>query len=407
MFKMGELKSMKEQWFYSELNKDERYILKCCFFVFAVNGLYSMVLGSLLPLISAEYNLNNTISGGLISAHQTGNLISAFIAGVLPLYLGRKKSVIFLCSFVVLGFSMMILTGNPMLLLLGFLFTGLSRGSISNFNNTVVNEVSNSSPVALNVLHSVFAVGALVSPFLVILSTNFYGELGWKITAGIIIVLAIISMILFSKMKIDNIKKTEKVNMSYDFMKNREFCISAGILFFYLCAEATINGWMVKYFIDSRIMTIEYAQMLASLLWLVILMGRLTCAFLGVRISKKTLLLLTSCGTAGFYILLLSTNNITVITIAIMGLGFSMAGIYPTTVSTVGNITKAYPMAMGVLLMVGGIGAIIMPIITGALSDSFGIFAGMGAIIAAIIFMIVCVVLKVSGSYIHVESEAK
>ncbi len=397
---------MKNQSFYTQLNKDQRYILNCCFFVFAVNGLYAMILGSLLPLISMEYGLSNTISGGLISAHQAGNLISAFIAGVLPLYLGRKKSIIFLCSFVVMGFLIMILTGNPILLMLGFLFTGLSRGSISNFNNTTVNEVSNSSPAALNILHSIFAIGALTSPFLVILSTNISGELGWRIAASTIIVLAIISMLLFSRMKIDNTgKKIEKEKMSYEFLKNRDFCISAGIMFFYLCAEATINGWMVKYFIDSNIMTIEYAQMLASLLWLVILAGRLTCAFWGDRVSKKVLLLATSCGTVVFYLLLLSTHNLKVITIAIMGLGFSMAGIYPTTVSTVGNIIKSYPMAMGVLLMLGGIGAIIMPIITGALSDAFGILAGMSAIVVAIVLMIICVILNVSRTTVYVGSE--
>lgn len=393
---------MKNESFYKELSKEQRYILNCCFFVFAVNGLYSMILGSLLPAISMEYGLNNTVSGGLISAHQTGNLIAGFIAGILPVYLGRKKSIIFLCSFVVMGFSIMIITGNPVLLILGFLFTGLSRGSISNFNNTIVNEVSDSSPAALNVLHSIFAVGALTAPFLVILSTNISEELGWKIASGVIIILAIFSMVLFSRMKMDDTaKQVKKAKVSYEFLKNRNFRLSAGILFFYLCAEAAITGWMVKYFIDSNIMTIQYAQMLASLLWLVILAGRLSCAFWGNRVSRQTLLLATSSGTAVFYLLLLSTHNLIVITIAIMGLGFFMAGIYPTTVSTVGNIIKSYPMAMGVLLVIGGIGAIIMPIITGALSDAFGIFAGMSAIIIAIILMLICVILNVSGSNIH------
>jgi len=390
---------MKKPSFYTQLGKNERYILICCFFVFSVNGLYSMILGSLLPIISDEYGLNNTMSGVLLSAHQVGNLIAGFIAGVLPLYLGRKKSIMFLCSFVIMGFSIMILTGDPILLILGFLFTGLSRGSISNFNNTIVNEVSNSSPAALNFLHSIFAVGALSAPFLVILCTNMVGEKGWKIAAGVIIILAIISIFLFSKMQIDNVPKdtenTIKVKISYEFLKDKYYLICTGIIFFYLCAESTINGWLVKYFIDSRIMTIEYAQMLASLLWVVILIGRLTCAFLGDKVSKKTLLLTTSIGTVGFYLMLLATQNLTVITIAIMGLGLSMAGIYPTTVSTIGKIIKAYPMSIGVLLMVSGIGSIIMPIITGALSDAFGILAGMSAIVIAIILMVFCVVLSV------------
>ena len=389
---------MKHQSFYSKLDKDNRYILNCCFFVFAVNGLYAMILGSFLPIISNEYGLNNTMSGVLLSAHQAGNLISGFLAGVLPLYLGRKKSIMFLCSFVVMGFLIMILTGDPVLLIIGFTFTGISRGSISNFNNTVVNEVSHSSTSALNFLHSIFAVGALLAPFLVILCTYMAGDVGWKIASIVIIILASISIFLFSKMKIDDVaKEKEKVKVSYEFLKSRYFWISAGILFFYLCAEATINGWLVKYFIDSRIMTIEYAQMLASLLWVVMLAGRLTCAFLGDRVSKKKLILTTSIGTVAFYLLLLSTHNITIITLAIMGLGFSMAGIYPTTISSIGNTIKVYPMSMGVLLMIGGVGAIIMPIITGALSDAFGIFAGMSAIVFAIILMIICVILSVAN----------
>jgi MFS transporter, FHS family, glucose/mannose:H+ symporter len=386
---------MKKQSFYSQLDKHKGYILNCCFFVFAVNGLYSIILGSLLPIISNEYGLNNTVSGALLSAHQAGNLIAGFIAGVLPLYLGRKRSIMFLCSFVVMGFLIMILTGNPVLLILGFLFTGLSRGSISNFNNTIVNEVSNSSPAALNFLHSIFAVGALISPFLVILSTSIAGDLGWKIACGVIIIFAIISILLFSKIKIDDASnKRVKIKISYKFMQNRYFWITSGIFFFYLCAEAAINGWLVKYFIDSRIMTIQYAQMLASLLWVVILAGRLTCAFLGDKLSKKALLLASSFGMAAFYLLLLNTQNLLFITIAIMGLGFSMAGIYPTTISTIGSTIRSYPMSMGVLLMVGGMGAIIMPIVTGALSDAFGIFAGMSVIVMVIGLMIICVILS-------------
>ncbi len=142
-------------------------------------------------------------------------------------------------------------------------------------------------------------------------------------------------------------------------------------------------------------MTTEYAQMLASLLWVVILAGRLTCAYLGDKISKKILLLTTSVGTVIFYLLLLSSRNITIITIAIMGLGFSMAGIYPITISTVGGTIKKYPMSMGILLMLGGIGSIIMPTMIGALADNLGIFAGMSAIVFAIVMMMIFVLINV------------
>ena len=383
--------------FYSKLDAKQKYIINCCFFVFAVNGLYGMILGSLLPLISNQYGLSNTMSGALLSAHQVGNLVAGFIAGILPLYLGRKNAVMFMSVFVVIGFGIMIITGNPVLLILGFLFTGLSRGSISNFNNATVNEVSQSSPAALNVLHSIFAIGAILAPFLVIFATNIGGASGWKIAAGVIMVLVITSILLFSRMELENddVKSQGKVKISYGFLKNKYFWISAGILFFYLCAEATINGWIVKYFVDDGIMSIQYAQMLASLLWVVILAGRLTVAFIGDRIPKDKMLMILSIGTGAFYLLLLSTRNVQMITFAIAGLGFFMAGIYPTTISNTGKFIKEYPMSMGILLVLGGVGAIVMPIITGSLAEQFGIFAGMSAIVVAIVLMILFAFLNI------------
>lgn len=386
---------MKNLSFFKNVDAAGRYVLICCFFVFAVNGLYGMILGSLLPLISAEYALNNTISGSLISAHQAGNLIAGFIAGVLPIYMGRKKAIMFLCLFVMVGFLIMILTGNPVLLILGFIFTGISRGSISNFNNAVVNEVSGSSSAALNLLHSTFAVGALAAPFLVILCTNLFGDRGWKVASIIIIVLCGISVFMFSKIKIDDKAKVkDKGNLSYAFITDKFFLINAGILFFYLCAEAAINGWIVKYFVDTNIMTREYAQMLASILWFVILIGRLTCAAIGDKVPKKVMLTVTSVGLAVCYGVLLSSRDLTVITAMIVGVGFFMAGIYPTTISNVGSIIKKYPMSMGVLLIVGGLGGIVMPMLTGVLADQMGFFAGMAAIFFALVLLIVCVVLN-------------
>ena len=387
-----------KQSFYSQLDTSEKYIMICCFFMFAVNGLYAMSLGSLLPLISAEYGLSNTVSGALISAHQAGNLAAGFLAGLLPLYIGRKRALLFLSSFVIFGFIIMVLTGNPIWLIIGFLFTGISRGSISNFNNAIVNEVSGGSMSALNFLHSIFAVGALLAPFMIILSTGAAGDDGWKIAALIIAGFVSLSVLLFSRADIKDVAIGEKKEkLSYKFLKNKRLWFNVGILFFYLCVEATIMGWLVSYFVNAEIMSRQQAQSLASLLWLVILIGRLSIVFTRDRISKKYILIMATSGTAIFYVTLLLNRDVSIITLAIAGLGFSMASIYPTIISNVSKTIKDYPQSLGVLLLISGIGAIAMPIITGALSDRFGVLAGMSAVVAAIILMLVFVVLEVTG----------
>jgi len=364
--------------------------------MFSLNGLYGMSLGSLLPLITAEYGLSNTVGGALISAHQTGTLAAGFLAGILPLYFGRKKSLLLLFSLVVIGFVMVVLTGNPIILLMGFLFTGISRGSASNFNNAIVNEISGGKTSSLNLLHSLFAVGALLAPFLVILGTTIGGDEGWKIAALTISALVTVAIIMFSRANIADASKVErKEKMSYKFMKSKRYWYSIGILFFYLCVEATVNGWIVTYFIDESIMSREYAQMLASLLWVVILIGRLSIVFTRDKVPTRLIIVFASVGTAAFYVMLLITRNIGFITIAIAGLGLSMAGIYPTIIANLGKTIKEHPQSLGVLLLLAGIGAISMPVLTGGLADRLGIFAGMSAVIVAIVLMMVFVVLEV------------
>lgn len=383
----------KSPSFYEKLDDKNRYILKCCYYVFAVNGLYGMIMGSLLPYISESYHLSDTVSGSLLSAHYVGNLLASFIAGVLPLYFGRKNAIIFLSSFVSAGFILMITTGNPFLLLLSFFFTGLSRGSISNFNNSMVNEISESSPAALSFLHSIFAIGALLAPYLVIASVKSFGFSGWKVAGIVIVILTVISLVLFSRMDMPRLQKKEKVKVSYEFLKEKNFWILAGLLFFYLCGESTINGWLVKYFVDSQILTIGYAQFLASLLWVGVLLGRLAVSAKGDLFPKEKILFVLTIAMTIFFGILLGTKNQIVITVAIFGLGLSMAGVYPTTIAASGNFIKKYPMAMGILLVIGGIGSIVMPLITGSLSDHLGIFYGMAAIIVALALTILCVFL--------------
>lgn len=385
---MGDEILAKES-FYSRLDANGKYIVKCCYYVFAVNGLYGMIMGSLLPYISEAYNLSDTVSGSLLSSHYVGNLLASFIAGLLPIYMGRKRAIMFLSSFVIAGFLLMIFTGNPFLLILSFFFTGLSRGSISNFNNSVINEVSNSSSAALSFMHSIFSIGALLAPYLVIGAVSLVGDNGWRLACAVIVVLTALSVFFFSRMKIpsDSTERKKKV-VSYDFMKEKTFWYLAGMLFFYLCGESTINGWLVKYFVDSGILTIGYSQFLASLLWIGMLVGRLAVAAMGDRYPRVRFLYILTLITTVLFIVLLSSRDQTVITFTILGLGLSMAGIYPTTIAATGGFIKEYPMAMGILLVLGGIGSILMPTITGALSDQFGIFYGMAAIAVALALMI-------------------
>lgn len=75
----------------------------------------------------------------------------------------------------------------------------------------------------------------------------------------------------------------------------------------------------------------HHTQMTASVLWVMILAGRLTTAWLSTRMQKEKLLPIMGVGLVCFFFLLLFSRSTVWIVIGIMGFGYSMAGIYPTT----------------------------------------------------------------------------
>lgn len=371
--------------------KDNKALVYCFYYAFFINGMLATMMGSILPMMQEQYGLSYGVSGMLLSAHSVGNLIASFIAGVLPVYLGRKKSIMILSFFTFMGFTVMTLFGNPIILIACFFSIGIGRGSVSNISNVVVAEVSEKKEKSLNMLHSIFAIGAFVAPFVALAATA-KDIRGWKIGALVIAALCIGLQVVFfrSHLSGEPLKKKEVSGKSYAFIKNKKFLISVGIIFFYLCAETTINGWLITYLKDTGVMSAQYAQVMASLLWLIIMIGRIMCAYLSQRVNRKYMLIVTTIGMAICFVGLISTQNIVWITMAIIGLGLFMAGIYPTTIANIGNIVTEYPMAIGTILTIGGIGSIIAPSITGMIAENIGIQGGMTAITVVVVLMVVC-----------------
>ncbi|UJF15708.1 MFS transporter [Jeotgalibaca sp. MA1X17-3] len=400
---------MFQNSFYGRLDKKAQYIIGVSFFMFFVNGLYGMLFGSLLPILSDKYQLDDTVSGLLVSGQQIGNLVAGFLSGIVPLYLGLKKSVVVLGSFVIIGFIILISgVGHAFFLFLAFFFVGISRGSVSNFTNKTVNDVSNSSPQALNLMHAIFAIGALISPFLLTLTMANVGGEGWKLILIMIIVFIILSQIFFSKADIDvQVLPKEKRKISFEFLKDSLFWVIIAILFFYMCSEAAITGWLVKFFVDTNVLVLEKAQLLSSFLWLGILIGRVYCSIVSGKMSRKRLLIGISLGMfVSFVALIYSQTTLTVI-LSSLALGATMGGIYPTAVTLAGVSIKQYPMAMGWILVTGGIGATVAPTFVGVLSDHFDLFFGMQSIIIMIGLMIVSIATYIVIERKRVISEVK
>lgn len=374
------------------VREENRSLLYRIYTIFFVSGAMTTVLGAVLPSLSSEYGLSYGVSGMLLSAHQIGNLFAVFIAGILPYAIGRRLSTAILTSGIVLGLLLMTVTGNPFLLFIAFAFTGIGRGTLSNITNVVVGESAEKKTAGLNFLHASFAVGAFLAPFIVIASAG----LSWR-TAPIAIALSMLLAIIAVAMRLKG-GKSVKVKGEGGIPRTVGFWLNTFIMFFYLCAEGSLTGWLVTYFQDEGIFPAAIATAMQSFLWIMILLGRLMCAIVSTKMNKSVLILILGLAMTAFFILMITVSNPVVIFLALLGVGFSMSGIYPTTLSSMDTRYNSSTIATGTCIGTATIGAIAMPIIIGQVAERAGLAGGIATISIALFVMVALMVFKLARS---------
>jgi len=261
---------------------------------------------------------------------------------------------------------------------------GIGTGSVNYVNTVLINDMAAGKATYLNILHTSFAVGAFLSPLIAALIIGI--GFSWKIVICTGIIFSASVFLVYCLMHITDQPKNAVVNNNtieqpVPFYKNITFYLAGGVLFFYLGAETSVIGWLVTYLKDAEIMSTAYAQTLLSIMWLVIIAGRLFCAYLATRIKKTLIVLLNATGAALMFTLFLFSKDMIVLTIVMIVFGFFFAGIYPTTISAIGGILKGSNNAMATLMAIAGLGGIVSPYIVGVIASSVGITAGMSVII--------------------------
>ena len=218
MFSIGRLLDVK---------KENSALLRRIYFIFFVFGMLSTVLGAILPSLGDEYGLSQTVRGSLLSAHQLGNLVAVYAAGVLPYAIGRKLNTVLMGSLAAIGLIVITTSCNPLILIFAFILTGIGRGTMSTITNVVVGENAGNKAAGLNLLHAVFATGAFLSPFMVI---AFMG-IGWRAEPLFIMAVMIVALVLVATSKL-SAERSHRVKGESSIPSTFTFWINTFIMFF-------------------------------------------------------------------------------------------------------------------------------------------------------------------------------
>lgn len=362
------------------------------YYLYLASGMFANAMGSILRYLHDDvygYGFSPAFQGTLSSINQVGNFMALFLAGTLPFAIGRKNSTVFLVSLEVLGILLMVITGNPYLLLLAFVLIGIGRGSVSNITNVIVGQYAENKAAGLNFLHATFAIGAVVSPILM----ASVGGPHWRLPV-ILIALLLGSAVLF--LQFSTLENSRGTN-SRDAMtipKSLNFWFNTFIMLFYLCLESSIMSYLVSFFTYSGLFSEAFSNMSASILWMMVLLGRLICAYLSPRMNKNHLVLFLGLGFLLSYLLLMETHTPVSIILGLAGTGLCLSGIYPTTLSTNEKKFNSSTSATAICIGVSTTGSIVTPMVIGAVSSVYGYHNGMRVLYIPLLLMLTLVIIK-------------
>ena len=358
--------------FLSSLSRSKRYVVAELFLVYFAQGLSSIMLGSVLPDLRAAYALDYQIGGTLLSAQSIGYLGIGLLSGLAAIKWGLKRAYLILYYVFAVGFVMLLTNGSPVWLLAAMFLTGISKGAITDYNNRVMSEYANGSATPLNMMHAAYAFGACVAPLAVLACHKLGGDNGWRLALEISIVLLTASFIfgLFMKMDDDKSTKTEQKSATdYGFFREKLFWLCTALCFFYEAVEASMMGWLTSFYIDSGVLAADAAQIITSLLWVSLLIGR-------------------------FLVLLVTGTTLPILAVATIGLGLCMSGMYGTTVANAGDLFSRYPASMGIYVTLNGFGAAMAPAAIGIAANRTGIRWGFATLLIAGVLLVVSAVLN-------------
>ena len=346
------------------------------FLTFFFSGICAISAGVVVSLLQEEYGFAYGMTGTLLSLMSIGNLIAGFLVGVLPGALGMKRSVLLLTIGYAVGYSLMGLTGAVAVLALAFFLVGIAKGSVMNTCTILVSDNSASRTRGMNLMHSCYACGALLCPFLIAAAARVS-------TALAVFLLAVLGLLLWLVYGFTPLgggsQKTARTKevIDWSFLHSPRFWLLTGLLFCQNAAEQSVTGWMVTYFKGSGIIAGSLAAYTVTVMWGATVVARLLIAFLFPFKNPRKAMVGMSVLCTFFYVLLVRADTQGMAIVLLFAFAFSMAGLNPTAVASAGRMTSVT--SMGIMLPAASSGAILMPWIVGIVSEKAGLAAGMAS----------------------------
>jgi len=353
---------------------NRKLVLWAAFLGMLLFGITMTTLGSILPQIIVKYGVDKANAGSLFTLMSFGILVGSLVFGpIVDRY--SYKAMLSICALLVLvGLEGIAYAPSFTFLRLAVFVFGFGGGVINGGTNALVSDISEEDRSSgLAFLGVFFGVGAFGVPFILGSLLDIFSYTGILAVVGLVV---LIPLIFFLLIKFPEPKQAQgfPIKEGASLLKERTLFFLGFLLFFESGMEITVGGWTATYFNEILALNPNRAVYFLSLFWVGMMIARL---FLGAILKKsspaKVLQVFIGIAFLGA-ILLLSSRSVWLAAPGIFLIGVGLASGYPVVLGFVGDIyTKLSGTAFSIGLVMGLIGGMILPLLTGVLGDAYGL----------------------------------
>ena len=338
-------------------------------------GVATVLLGPMLPILSARWSLNYSQAGALFTVQFLASTVAVALSGVMVSRWGFRFAM--KAGLVLMSAGVALLVAGPKIMgMLCIAGSGFGMGLAVPAANLLVAEVNPVRRSArLNLLNFCWSTGSVACPFLVAAAAKHHRlPLFLAAVAGCALLVAIgIAGMPSYIVEPYAAKDATQSQAPAIHWKNGVLLILAALFFLYVGVENGFGGWIASYAKSLGSLTPALSVMTPSFFYSALMLGRWLAPVL-LRMTDEIRLvqvgLLAAC--AGMAGLILSHGLLgVVVSASLAGLGLSY--VYPITISVLSREFGPASSRVGSLMFtMSNLGGALMPWMVGISSTHFG-----------------------------------
>jgi FHS family Na+ dependent glucose MFS transporter 1 len=343
-------------------------------------GSVAAVLGPSLPFLAESTQSTLSEIGFLFTARSFGYLLGSLRLGRTFDRLPGHAVLVSVLMIMAVMISLAPIISTLWLLTLILFILGIGEGTLDIGTNLLLVWVQHdrASPY-LNALHFFFGLGAAVGPILVAQTILHSGGIAWAYWGLAIYLIPLIIWLLRLPSPAAPGRTGEAMRVE---AQVGPIILISLFFFLYVGAEASFGGWIFTYTTALGLGDVASAGYLTSAFWGALTVGRLLGIPIAARVSPKKILFIDLFGClASMVVILAFPDAYPAVWMGAIGLGFSMASIFPTMLAFTerrmrmsGEITRWFFVGTGA-------GGMTLPWLSGLLFDGLGPRSTMAAIL--------------------------